>query len=543
MIECLYDNYCSDNVRRYLKWSLGSGDLPSFVYNFVRTQDCFLHSLTGPCLAVDLSSRCDTSAMLAVVADLVWQPPNISFRDVPKYLRAGEHYYIAPYRVDSDLAHNLVPFRLVAETIHYTMPPSSFPLQWDPSEKAFQGLVPCTSGKQGGSFVLDTVLSAHIVMHFPKNVRFERTSRYSVKLEINQLSSPYSSQTIQSQSERPQTAMRSWAPSVANSFSSKTRSNESSVNEECFTDPVKSFHEAEMEIYETDEDDDLFIGAETTSPVLRKLSLSTSASQSQSLKKRKASQPKIPSPELSGHFALDRLQHRDLEIESKRQKIEHEQSLGLWLATPTHSPNRSDEQFQFEDLAVQDSNPMDPVQDYPIESHLTNFFTGHMGEAQKSPPFLVDRRADMKPRSPHQHGKPIAAKPKGKFKQTVFSWNRGDRSPTDIKPPLEHTADSDSSSLGKSSPNTALPSSHTKNSTELSQAQIQHNYKEFEEQAKRKAAEKAYYSAAIPSFDGVLSPTDAIDFERAFLEDSEAEDWMSEIDGLSEGLESVSMVE
>jgi hypothetical protein len=79
----------------------------------------------------------------------------------------------------------------------------------------------------------------------------------------------------------------------------------------------------------------------------------------------------------------------------------------------------------------------------------------------------------------------------------------------------------------------------------LSQEQIQHNYQEFEERMKRKAAEKAYYAATIPGFDGIVSPTDENDksFERIFLEDGETGGWESDMEGLSEGMESVCMEE
>jgi hypothetical protein len=70
-------------------------------------------------------------------------------------------------------------------------------------------------------------------------------------------------------------------------------------------------------------------------------------------------------------------------------------------------------------------------------------------------------------------------------------------------------------------------SSTTSASTGIfSQEQIQHNYHEFENRQKRKAAEKASYTATIPGFDGVVSPTDVSDksIERIFLEHGEADD-------------------
>jgi hypothetical protein len=66
----------------------------------------------------------------------------------------------------------------------------------------------------------------------------------------------------------------------------------------------------------------------------------------------------------------------------------------------------------------------------------------------------------------------------------------------------------------------------------LSQEQIQHNYREFEERQKQKAAEKAYYAATILGFDGVVSHTDVndISMERIFLDDGEVDETGNEAD-------------
>jgi hypothetical protein len=72
-----------------------------------------------------------------------------------------------------------------------------------------------------------------------------------------------------------------------------------------------------------------------------------------------------------------------------------------------------------------------------------------------------------------------------------------------------------------------MTSTTTAASTEaLSQEQIQHNYREFEERQKRKAAEKAYYAATIPDFDGAVSPMDMNDqsMEHIFLSDGEIDE-------------------
>jgi hypothetical protein len=87
-----------------------------------------------------------------------------------------------------------------------------------------------------------------------------------------------------------------------------------------------------------------------------------------------------------------------------------------------------------------------------------------------------------------------------------------------------------SSTINNDSPPVTASATSSTSPPMLTQEQIQRNYREFEEQQQRKAAERAYYAATIPGFDGVVSPTDVNDksIERIFIErmdnDDEAED-------------------
>ena len=67
----------------------------------------------------------------------------------------------------------------------------------------------------------------------------------------------------------------------------------------------------------------------------------------------------------------------------------------------------------------------------------------------------------------------------------------------------------------------------SKPSMDLLQEQIQHNYQEFEEMARRKACQRAAGGNAFCSFDGLSRPTHEVDvdFESVFLEQSEDEAW------------------
>lgn len=146
-----------------------------------------------------------------------------------------------------------------------------------------------------------------------------------------------------------------------------------------------------------------------------------------------------------------------------------------------------------------------------------------MGDAQSSP--ILDRayatfKEDIASKAPKTHPATLAS-----TKQTSFAWRAGRRaricthpSPASTESGSSPTDETSDSIMGK-----------------LSQEQIQHNYAEFEKRKKDKAAEKAYYMATIPGFDGVVSPTDVVGdkcFERIFRGEDEdgAGEWVSEVE-------------
>jgi hypothetical protein len=83
--------------------------------------------------------------------------------------------------------------------------------------------------------------------------------------------------------------------------------------------------------------------------------------------------------------------------------------------------------------------------------------------------------------------------------------------------------------------------SRRKHSSELSQEVIQENYREFERRCARKNAAHGCYAKenCIPGVDDGVAQVDN-EFERIFLEDSEKEDWYSDIAG-SEEMDGIEM--
>jgi hypothetical protein len=101
--------------------------------------------------------------------------------------------------------------------------------------------------------------------------------------------------------------------------------------------------------------------------------------------------------------------------------------------------------------------------------------------------------------------------------------------------------DCDSSYSDKESTPPPPSDDRSKHSSELSQEVIQENYREFERRCARKNAAHGCYAKenCIPGVDDGVAQVDN-EFERIFLEDSEKEDWYSDIAG-SEEMDGIEM--
>jgi hypothetical protein len=122
---------------RDFEWSLSSKSLPSFVFNFVRTQDCLLHAVDGPYLMFDLSNSY-TVGSLTVFADLLWQLPRTTFSALPTRLSDGDTYSITPHFSYTSLgASGYSGFLASKDEITYTVTRSQSTMKWDSAHKCF----------------------------------------------------------------------------------------------------------------------------------------------------------------------------------------------------------------------------------------------------------------------------------------------------------------------------------------------------------------------------------------------------------------------
>ena len=274
--------------------------------------------------------------------------------------------------------------------------------------------------------------------------------------------------------------------------------------------------------------------------VLQDIPLPVLNSQSHSPTKRKASQPQQLSP--FQYINLETLKDCDLD-DYKRRKLGHGEKLYANLyVLPSLCTELQLNQVPPRKGTAQTDCYLKPTHDN-ANAQSTEFTSGRMPETHGPLPLSFVIREDSPTSTTSRQHQSIASRLKGKAKAYLLNSKQTTTSPASLGPSPEHTDSDNSSAPDISPPNTATESSHSEQSTELSQERIQQNYVEFEKKAQRKAAEKAYYASTIPNFDGIVSPTDEVDkdIERAFLADSEAEDWDSDVDGLSEGLEKLDM--
>lgn len=140
------DAFCEDRhsqiTARNFPWSFGSGDLPSFVYNFLSTRECFHNTPAGPCVVVSCSIDWSTFPFAAVTANLGWYPPAIEFQHVPTQITPRAHYVIAPCyrRIVEDPQRS--EYKQYPQFIEYIVKKSASQVRWDHKAGLFRVQAP-----------------------------------------------------------------------------------------------------------------------------------------------------------------------------------------------------------------------------------------------------------------------------------------------------------------------------------------------------------------------------------------------------------------
>ncbi|KAF2865807.1 hypothetical protein BDV95DRAFT_612381 [Massariosphaeria phaeospora] len=200
MVRGYYDDVDTD-VSSNFNWFTSSQDLHTTVYNFLRTRDCFFAHLKGTHVRVAFGfERMGESLILS--ADVDWHPPSTSFANLQAKLPSGAEYRIYPTCIDSGLdseqGSNKALLAEFTTNTEYRVTSSQWLPLWNPNLRCFRGVVSDSeshevhrrgqvnllSGQRLESNIVETSFCAIMVRPFPGNVRFERTTRYLIKLDL-----------------------------------------------------------------------------------------------------------------------------------------------------------------------------------------------------------------------------------------------------------------------------------------------------------------------------------------------------------------------
>lgn len=568
MIGKMYTTYRSDTAQRRFPWTLSFGDLPSLVYNFAHTQDCFAYCIDGPRVFAEFSSRF-SQGDLTVYVDLDWNYEKTTFLGLRDRLSWDKAYRITPStEVAGDGSTDRCNFSRAHSEATYSVGKSSLPLQWDDQRDCFYS--PVSRGTQNQDGLMVTELSTKISTPFHSGVRFERISRYILRLAVEN-SSPSLRADIESWNEAGPNMGRGyippWVPSYTNTPLSKTGFGRPGLADSAQTHPgiLQDLPPSHISFGSQPSISEVTIGEPyisggrpvdmtnlfkpTRSPFQDRPQVSNpgashidhvgispsynspkqpSSDKSVSPGKRKAWQPEASTAEYRGSFALDRVQHPEISVDPKRRKIVQDEDSDVSM-----------------NEGAMDSWLDGDVSEDVLFDRLARISTGFMGKAQSSTSEWYKKLGQDGGYSPPKTSSSSPpSKPRvaslGFSKQTSFVWSNPSYSQRRSAVRVDEVLDSLPDEI---SPTTT---SSTASMDPLSQEQIQRNFQEFEQRKLKKAAEKAYYTANIPGFDGVVSPTDAEGkaFESIFLnddKDNDADDWVSTTECVSEDMSAVSL--
>ncbi len=148
-------------------------------------------------------------SVLTGVGSVLWQLPNLRFLDLPTCRTVGEEYRITPLIRNDCLSPVSSPgLDDYIDDVTYTLLRSPLAFGWDSVKQCFRTMIPTHSGVSSihpkqvsvppqlifsykDHRTIETVLNATIVTPFPDYVRFERQSRWSIRVDIFPAESPF----------------------------------------------------------------------------------------------------------------------------------------------------------------------------------------------------------------------------------------------------------------------------------------------------------------------------------------------------------------
>ncbi|KAF2646638.1 hypothetical protein P280DRAFT_15590 [Massarina eburnea CBS 473.64] len=362
-------------------WFASHANLPAMVINFLRTRDCYLHVYPRTYVEVNLNWTPTHNSSIKILCEVNWQPPCIGFPDLPTMLSPGEEYRIKPEYALSSLGARL-GYTMFPEGTEYQISSDTLPFKWDHELCCFRASTPsfihsANRDKSGDihasarNFLLkfcgtlpsphpaETLLTGRLTTTFPDNVRFERTSRYKIKLTIIEPELP----------ERLPRTTSTFLPDIVSEIASKSPSEEESGETDAtyweFPPSAARMSKSTRQAWETKASTSNTPlsppganrgGAEgskiPTMPISTSAFLMERAPDAISkvmgdhkghLIKRKASKQlpstgkfDVDSTFASARLALDRFEHLNLELTTKRQKPDQQATSSVHMQAPNH---------------------------------------------------------------------------------------------------------------------------------------------------------------------------------------------------------------
>ncbi|KAI4689777.1 uncharacterized protein J4E84_003957 [Alternaria hordeiaustralica] len=516
MIDAFYDDFRA--LPTNTRWSFRSGDLPNFVYNYIMTQDYLLRFSDGLYISVDVDIAWETMPVLMIYAAVVSQPPNIKLWRMPFGPKDRNAFVLYFERIFSESGSS--------------------------SYEHFPEDVVCEVKRYKTKTVSETIVQAKMVTQFPGHVRYERVLRHAVKGEVMDIYQVVATpDDDRPQQEEPSTP---WVPSYTSTPLSKTRPRQARIPSlhECWNEAFAYFRRQSDK--SLDDEADISATSIADASVLSDPDLPA-----ESPRKRKAP---FRSTSLDGASTLKPADHES-DTCLKRQKVE---SSGHFHMLTTSTSTEVIELQKKCAAIAQDVAAMrkqlgplgQPVNgsDYDVLRHsedIVRRLREAVGPSRPSTPTvsatkLSQPQGEDRQKSLIEKGKAVVLPPTPPMEQHDSLLPRS-------LSPICLTSESEES--GSISSNSAIDASglggqqrgHGDNarshrhSNELSQDEIQKNYREFEAAAQRRMTDPTY---------APVSDVGDMNFERIFLGDSEAEDLsLGDISGLSEEMSGLDMDE
>ncbi|PGH04259.1 hypothetical protein GX51_03604 [Blastomyces parvus] len=206
--------------RRIYHWLASMGNIYKTVAQFVRTHDCFVTPAMGygtffttgdlrigvkPLVANDYLQTTATAQLSVYPVEVNWAPDMLSFDHFDPITAEGNEFRLVPRYNHSFTITGAESYSEPSQIIYIT---SAAWLRWDPSISGFSGTVPTSSdaedhmlrsqpilvedapGERSTTYTLQIMITATVLEYFDTAVRFEKTVRSRVTINVKKRKYP-----------------------------------------------------------------------------------------------------------------------------------------------------------------------------------------------------------------------------------------------------------------------------------------------------------------------------------------------------------------